>query len=311
MAAAAALLAFSHGVARGQDELVAAAANPDPKRLPALSFQVRYLPSAGSRKPHPTVVGDFPTGPGLRFDSWCYESGWLEYLDARAAGGGALEFRHRVRDYPRVIIVTTATPQPGALELRARAEVQDGPGDLPAELRSPNVCFQMVRNPAFTSNPGPYAEFARRCFIFTEHGQTFLDKTRRKPSPLVPADHPQNNPPWVQMYSAPWRRPPEDRALWSWPLPPLWIAAHSPDHYETPVIGVVSRDGKYLVAVGNGSADTMLQAFHDCLHNNPAWLPRALPAVRRTWRMKIYVMENDAPALLRRVSRDFPGRDQP
>jgi hypothetical protein len=294
-----------------EDELVVTAANPDPKALPSLSFYRRLSTGSAGKKWNPSVFASFPIGPGLHFEAWCYESGWLEYLDARAPGGGRLEFRHRVREFPRAFIVTTATPEPGALELRARIEVQDGPGALPEEVRSPNVCFQMVRNPFFTSRPDPYSTFAKRCFIFTENGKTFLDKTHRKPSPLVPPDDPQNNPPWVQMYSATWRRGPENRAIWSWPLPPLWIAAHSPDHYVKPVIGTVSRDGRYLAALGNGSADTMLQAFHDCLHNNPEWLPRTVPAVERTWRMKIYVMKNDTGALLKRVATDFPGKEQP
>jgi hypothetical protein len=113
------------------------------------------------------------------------------------------------------------------------------------------------------------------------------------------------------MYSATWRRSPDDSTSWSWPLPILWRGAHSPDRYTTPIIGIVSKDGKYLVAQGNGSAETMLQAYHDCLHNNPEWLPRNVPLTRRTWRLKIYAMENDFKALLRRVAKDFPRRDEP
>ena len=62
---------------------------------------------------------------------------------------------------------------------------------------------------------------------------------------------------------------------------------------------------------GNGSADTILRAYHDCLHNNPEWLPQSAPLLERTWRMKIYVMKHDAATLLKRVSKDFPRRDEP
>ncbi len=311
-AAAAGLLGLANALAQesvprpDRDEVVATAVNPNPRVLPSLSFCRRSWAGPAVKKWLPTVVSTFPGETELSFDSWCYESGWMEYLGARATGGGKLEIRHRVRDYPRITVVTTAAPRPGALELIARMELNGSEGALPEELRSPNVCFQMFRNAAFSSKPDAYSTFAERCFIFTAAGRTFLNRTRRRPSPLVPPGDIQNNPPWVQMYSATWRNSPENRANWSWPLPPLWIAAHSPDHYVTPVIGVVSRDGRYLAAVANGSADTMLQAFHDCLHNNPEWLPRGLPPAQRTWRMKIYVMKNDPDALLERVARDFP-----
>jgi hypothetical protein len=43
------------------------------------------------------------------------------------------------------------------------------------------------------------------------------------------------------------------------------------------------------------------------MHNNPPWLPADAPAHSRTWRVKIYVMENDPDALLARAAKDFPG----
>lgn len=314
IAGALGLFGSTYGVVWGQaeqEQVVAVADNPDPRTLPTLSFSQMVWKSGDGKKLLPTVVSKFPNVPGVICDAWCYESGWLEFLDARAIDKGRVEFRHRVRQYPHVVLVSTVTPEPGAVELLVRFEVKDQAGELPKDLRSPNVCFQMLRAPAFASKPDAYSEFAKRCFIFTESGRTFLDKTPRRPSPLVPADDPQNNPPWVQMYSAIWRRSSENYTSWSWPLPPLWIAAHSPDRYTTPVIGVASRDGKYLVALGNGSAETILQAYHDCLHNNAEWLPRNAPLARRTWRLKIYVMENDPEVLLRRVANDFPRRDEP
>jgi len=36
------------------------------------------------------------------------------------------------------------------------------------------------------------------------------------------------------------------------------------------------------------------------------WLPVDAPAHERTWRMKVYAMENDPRALLERVFEDFP-----
>jgi len=289
-----------------QEQAVVAADNPDPKRLPTLSFCQMVWKTRDGKKLLPTVVTRFPNAADFTFDAWCYESGWLEFLGARAGGKGRVEFRHRVRQYPQVVLVSTVTPEPGAVEFLVRPEVNGPTGEMPSDLRAPNVCFQLIRAPVFASKPDPYPEFARRCFIFTENGRTFLDKTRREPNPNLPDDDPQNNPPWVQMYSATWRRSSEESTSWSWPLPVLWKEAHSPDRYTKPIIGVVSRDGKYLAAMGNGSAETILQAYHDCLHNNPEWLPRDAPLTRRKWRMKVYAMENDPDALLRRVAKDFP-----
>ena len=50
----------------------------------------------------------------------------------------------------------------------------------------------------------------------------------------------------------------------------------------------------------------MCQAWHDCMHNNPMWLPTTSPPEKRVWRLRIYVMENDPDALLTRVVKDFP-----
>jgi hypothetical protein len=84
-------------------------------------------------------------------------------------------------------------------------------------------------------------------------------------------------------------------------------AGYSPDRFTVPVIGVVSRDGKYLAALANDSASSMSQAWHDCLHNNPDWRPQAGPESPRVWRLKVYAMASDPEKLLARVAKDFPG----
>jgi hypothetical protein len=92
--------------------------------------------------------------------------------------------------------------------------------------------------------------------------------------------------------------------------PDSW-ADYSPDRYVTPIIGTVSRDGKHLAALANGSASNMAQAWHDCLHNNPPWLPADAPPERQVWRLKVYVMENRPEALLARSAKDFPSDREP
>ena len=50
-------------------------------------------------------------------------------------------------------------------------------------------------------------------------------------------------------------------------------------------------DGAGVVSID--SADSIAQVWHDCLHNNPEWLPENAPVSDRRWRLGIYVMEND------------------
>lgn len=270
--------------------------NPDPVKLPTLS--VWWDESLGREKPLLMVAAAFPNVPGLVCDSWCYENE-MDFLGAKALAEGGIELRHRVRPQPQVVIVTTVTPEPGAVEFRAHAELDLERGNaLPSILPGPNLCWQLRRADTFQSKPEPYPEFIRRCFIFTEKGLTFLDQTTRLKIPVRPAEHQYNNPPWVQMYVGAWQDVPKVGTN-SW-------ADYSPDRYVTRVIGTVSRDRRYLAALANDSASTMCQAWHDCLHNNPLWQPADAPADKRVWRVKVYALENDADALLARVNRDFP-----
>jgi len=226
----------------------------------------------------------------------------LDFVDFRKLENGKLKLRHRVRSQPHVLIVTVATPQPGAVELVARPVLdnrQNPKAHLPNQLPGLNMCFQLKKAETFRSQPDPYPEFVRRCFIFTEEGRTFLLQTnRRKILHRWPAEHRFNTPPWVQMYVGVWRPVPEVQGR-GW-------AEYSTDRYTIPVIGAVSRDGQHLTAVANSSASMMAQAWHDCLHNNPVWIPKDAPPADRRWRVKVYVVPNDPQSLLCQVAKDFP-----
>jgi len=273
-----------------QTKVTVTATNPDPQNLPTLGVW--------QRDEMTFVSASFPNVPEFTCDSWCYESA-LDFIGARALNGGGVELRHRAREHPQVLLVTTVTPEPGAVEFVARAELDKGAaGQLPANLLVPNLCWQLRRAAAFASAPDPYPEFIKRCFIFTDKGRTFLDHTARRKIPCRPADDPYNNPPWVQMYlRAGHPRPKVEPTSW---------ADYSPRRYTVPVIGAVSRDGKYLAAIADDSAKMMAQAWHDCLHNNPQWSPPDAPPQGRIWRLRIYAMANDPEMLLARVAKDFP-----
>lgn len=276
--------------------MILEAKNPDPKTLPTLGvWQATH-----GEKMLTHVSSVFPNVPDFTCDSWCYESP-MDFEGARALDGGKVELRHRLQDQPHVVYVTTVTPEPEAVVFEARAEVdtaRDAGGKLPDNLLGPNLCWQLRRAPGFASKPDPYPEFVKRCFLFTDDGVTFLDRTERRNIPVRPADHQYNNPPWVQMYIPVWE-----------PLrksgPEAW-ADYSPDRYIYPVIGTVSRDRKYLTAIVCEAPTALCQAWHDCMHNNPRWLPDNAPSGGRTWRLRVYAMENDPEALLKRVGKDFP-----
>lgn len=272
------------------------ARNPDPERLPTLSVYQDTKFSPGQTLTMVRAV--FPNVPGFVCDSWCYESP-VDFLDATPLEGGKMQLRHRLKGTPGVLLVTEVTPEPGAVEFSARVELEKpGEGTLPANPLTPNMCWQVRHAPAFASAPDPFPEFAKRCFIFTPRGRTFLDQTTRRKIPCRAAEDPYNNPPWVQMYVGTWQQVPQAG-------PTSW-ADYSADQFTTPIIGIVSRDGKALAALANDTASLVCQAWHDCEHNNANWAPADAPVADRRWRVKVYVMENDPETLLERVVKDFP-----
>lgn len=276
--------------------IVAEAVNPQPDRLPTL----RVVREKLWGQYYPMVSMRFPNVPQFACDTWCYEAE-VDFLDARPLDGGGIEMRHRDRKNPQALVITTVTPKPGAVFVEARVELdraEHPDTGLPSAPPGLNLCWQLRHAPGFASAPDPYPEFVRRCFIFTDRGRTFLLNTDRKKIPVQPAEHEYNNPPWVQMYVSTAQPVPETPAN-SW-------AGYSADRYLTPVIGAVSRDGKYLAALANDSADSMAQAWHDCMHNNPKWLPENTPVAERRWRLEVVAMQNDPKALLERVVQDFP-----
>ena len=271
----------------------------------------RTINEAWANLPVPRLgVRDFvwvhvPQIPGCVIDLSCYEHNAM--LSHRRLSGGGLELQHRDTKDPNILLITTITPEPGAVEVIARAEVdreRNPEGKLPEEMPAPNLCFQVKRaEGGFSHFPDPFPEFIRRCFIYTDRGRTFLLNTIRHRLPEISdkPDDPRNNPPHVQVYYGMWRY----ASLKPGPKRPGWYTT-SPTRYIIPVIGIVSRDGKHLAAMATDSADSMCQAWQQCLHNNPKWTPEDVPPEERRWRVKIYIMPNDSKALLKRFKEDFP-----
>ena len=270
--------------------------NPGPDELPTLGVWQEHVKKKGLY--YTNLSASFPVVPDFTCDLWCFESPGIHFLSAQELADGNVELRHSWDEHDWEI-VTTATPLPGALEIVSRIEPTGGNTHTePSKYPGLNICWQLPRAPDFASEPEPYPEFVRRCFIFTNRGRTFLLDTHRRPIPVKSSTHKRNNPPWVQMY-APQSAPVDLRGG------PTGWADYSTDRFTVPVIGAVSRDRKYLTAMASGSEAMICQAWHDCMHNNARWLP-ATNGKGKQWRVMIYAMQNDPEKLLQRFHGDFP-----
>ena len=267
--------------------------NPLPDKIPTLEAW---------QKGKQTMVGmTFPDIPDFTCDAWCYESK-VDLTDIISLNSGQMKLIHKFRQYPHLYLVSLITPEPGAVTFTCWIEKNKYSNEpFPDEILIPNICWQLKRAPAFASEPEPYPDFVKRCYILTDNGLTFLDKTDRQKIPVRGQLEEVNNPPWVQNYFR------NDQTLPEY-NPTLW-AGNSKTTYKQSVIGIVSRDRNHLVAIANNASTTMCQAWHDCVHNNPRWLPPDKRIDERIWQVKLYVMKNDIETLLMKVKNDFPQRD--
>jgi len=129
------------------------------------------------------------------------------------------------------------------------------------------------------------SNYIERCFIFAKDGQTMLDKTRRTEAALyrggqvyVPGNIPLND------------------------VNPRPI---SPDQPMNGLIGCVSADGEYLLATAWDQTQELFQGVIVCVHSDPR-IGGLQPGERKRLHGKLYFMENDPAALLKRYRQDFP-----
>ena len=294
--------------------------NPQPDVLPSL---VVTRPKA-----HDFCVWiamSFPENPGLMCDAWSFEGGMATFLSARELDGGGLELRHSMDKHPGVVHVMILTPEKGAVTFEGRLELgktesdkentKDLADDFLNEMQVPNICYQVIRSPKFQSapantprcSPDPkvaknyWDNYVSRSFIFTDEGMTFLSDTKRTDTSKdhnFPEDDPRNLPPAVQRYYGVWQSVPKGQGT------------SSLTRYTLPAIGAVSSDKNNLIAGASGNLNCISQAWLDCFHLYAKWAPTDKPSLERTWKIKIYGMENDADALTKCISADFPGIDQ-
>lgn len=263
---------------------------------------------------HPThgdaalISARFADTPNCRIDLWMYESTvdfsaqnpasarWedrvsFEFVNARSAPDGSLELEHGIPGGEGVTLTTAVTPFDGGVDIATRTAAEGPRVRKTLDSPVPNLCVQTVNADAFKSDPDNYQEFVSRCFIFTKNGRTFLDATTRmKNTTCFPADDPRNNPPKAQLHAASGGTVPRHSKVFG--------CGHSPDRFDIPVIGIVSRDGERLVAVMTKNGDLMWQAYRDCVHNQPHWEPDEQTG-GRILRIRIVLMENDIDKLQR------------
>lgn len=290
-------------------EFVAVAFNPDPNVYPTLNLRlhtnlVTFIDVTFPNVPDSIVSACAyePTSTELRFD----------FVEVVLLTENKIGLRHRMNDMPFLNVLTTFTAEPGAVECEAKLQLdpewEGREVDIPNRLRWPNICWSSSKSPQYA--PGgkvagwkwekeDYYDWIGRCFIFTEDGVTHLDKTRRKTTPEVPEDDVRNSPPlyaWSQHYMGTWQDPVNKPAT----------ANTSLDTYTIPLIGAVSADGKHLLALAGDWTEYIAQAWGACFHHIPQWMPEDKPLLERSFRMKLYGMENDPDALLKQAQADFP-----
>lgn len=239
----------------------------------------------------PIVVVKFPGIPGCRTESWCYETRGLEFVSYEKIFGDKLVLKH---EYDGGTVITDVIPFRDKVEFIAHVENQT------KEPPILNMCWQLRAAPNFNAvDREHYCELVDREFIFTkDSGRVFLNHTHRRPKLGTKMSDSANNPyPWTQIYKPAWHKlPVESSGL----LPDCegWSNC-STDLYNKTIIGAVSRDGDWLVAIAaDPSALEVCNAWHDCMH---VWIPWK----DGVWRNVVYAMENDADLLLEKYDADF------
>jgi hypothetical protein len=139
-----------------------------------------------------------------------------------------------------------------------------------------------VRVDAFTG--ASQSNYTQRAFVFTSRGLTWLSETRRREDALYRGGQ-VYLPPWVDAADA------NPRPI-------------SLDRVTNGVIGCVSGDNRWLLALASDRTFELFEGVYVCLHSDP-WIGGLQPGEVRRVRQRLYLLPNDPKALLRRYRRDF------
>ncbi len=279
---AAAMLASGESGMSGGDPMSERSAKPE------VSLDFEYFPRGDE-----TALRLLASRPeiGLAFKFHCFEVGPFHEGTAEKRSDGSVVFAY---ESAQMKCVTTFTPKVGG---RVEMDLDvTGPPDVLKKIRFLDGCLQHWESPAFRRR-GPLVEFAERAFIYTMRGPVSLLDTPRGKQKSFAADSSWNTPPGTQWYVDPSALHPGD----------VWSFGTCGDRPVIGLIGAVSRDGKWLTAMGRPYNRSIGQGWHDCLHTggHTIWyLDEAAGRIRQ--KTMLYVMPNDREALLAAYFADFP-----
>lgn len=227
---------------------------------------------------------------GRVFELHCYETGPFQRGTGSRRDDGSVVFSY---EKGGMTSTTTFTPR-GRGRISMEVTV-DGPLEELRKISYIGPCMQYWHSDAFKRR-GKLAEFAGRCFLYTMRGPVGMLETARGRMKGFEPDAPENTPPCTQWYV------PIDRPHWG----NVWAFGASGDREIEGLVGVVSRDGKWLAAMGCEHNRIVGQGWHDCIHHLPD-IPRYVDekAGRIVHRSMIYVMPNDKQKLFEAFHEDF------
>lgn len=231
-----------------------------------------------------------PTLPGGRLEVW--------YLEAFCRKGAHNQDWNKTT-IPHKTKLLSATPTHLRFEttigdgVLLRHEVRSTEDEIDIQFNFTNTSkatseiqwFQpaCIRVERFTGRK--QTNYTERSFIFTEKGLTLLSNTKRTEEALY-----RGGQVYIPKSIAPADANPR----------PL-----SGDHPANGLIGCFSADDKWILATASDQTHELFEGVYVCLHSDPR-VDRLAPGEAKKRRAKIYIVENDVPALVRRYVRDFP-----
>jgi hypothetical protein len=248
------------------------------------------------RWPDITMVRiEVPAIPDFRCDVWCYEDE-LGPGECFPQSDGSMILKH---SHPQGAMVETKIV-PGIDVVDWYVTITGPTREAVQSVEFVNPCWQFRHASGFQSLPDQYVEsYVNRCFIYTDRGFTYFKDTKRFPDTRKANDDYRNTPPWVQSYYPVWRE-------WDGKqLEAHWGISH--DRPVHSIIGIVSRDMKYLAAWGGKKSNRLSQGWHDCLHLRPLMQVDYDEKENRIFsHSRLYFMEYDPEKLIQQYKQDFP-----
>ena len=234
---------------------------------------------------------------GLVMDIWCYEDALGDPV-SHTYEGKTLVLTHKLGT---ANVTSHFKPLNDGVDILVRVY---GPDEADIKkVRSLNPCCQFERSPAFMGEGDYVEDFVSRCFVYLENGMTYLKDTKRIPGTTGNETNADAEKPWIQEYYPTWRKHPGQVK---------GQRGYSTDRPVYPIIGTVSKDGKYLAAVVWPETMRLGQVWHHCVHPRPI-ISESFDASKgeTVTHGKIYLMENNGKKLLKNFKKDFPEWKRP